>query len=285
MPLTYEPLIEDMEFQKSHTKHLGVPEWRVLLALAHGGPRNMYQIAKTYNFKYPVVHRATKNLHEIRWIKIVRRRLSSKNVFATIYSLKSEGLLWLLSRIPRTLHPSLVDFSEPDSLGLRKRIDEQKTCVLANLATQDDVYLHLLFNFDLDKIAKSNSGLFPLVFGNWDLFKEIGVTQCLGCEFPKAAFSTLVEYYYDYGGLKSKLGTIEMLFTYKLFYAFLEIFAEGYVDSPAEFREESVQKVATAFKSTPQLRKLYEQICSDIENKLSQSQIFIRRVRASMNHH
>jgi len=269
------------EFLKSQMKRLRVPEWKTLLALGYGGPQNMYQLAKAYDLKYPMVHRAIKNLEEIRWVEVVDVKLSEKNMPTKIYSLTKEGLLWLLSRIPKTVHPSLVDFSENDSAGLRRTMEEKDISRLENLESQNDVYLHLLFNFDVDRIADKNLQLFPLVFGNWPFYKKIGVAQDIAYEFPETAFSTMVEYYGGHEALMDKLGTIDMLFTYKLYYNFLEAAAKSYPDATTEFKEEIQQKTTRTFKSHAQLEELFHEISKQIEKRLTESLAFIREARTT----
>jgi DNA-binding Lrp family transcriptional regulator len=180
-------------FEKNQTKWLGIPEWKILLALAYDGPQIMYEIAKKRGLKYPTVHRAIKGLRELDWLKVVKEQYSLKHVLTKTYGLTVEGLLWLLSRIPKTVDPTLVDRSSEDELGLRKAWDEKDIRDLRNLETQNDVYLHLLWYFDIASTAKNNTNLFPLIFENWNQFRKVGVADSLATIFPETAFSTLVE--------------------------------------------------------------------------------------------
>lgn len=265
-------------FEKLQIRRLRVPEWRLLLVLAYKGPQSMYAIKKTYNLQYATIHRATKSLEKTGWVKVVDTRHSEKNVLTKIYNVTPEGLLWLMSKIPKTIHPSLIDFSECDSLSLRKTLEEKDTAKVANLGTQNDVYLHLLLDFNVNRIAKSNMKLFPLVFGNWDFYIKIGVAQDIASEFPEAAFSTLVDYYHNYP-LAIELGTLDMLFTYKCYYAFLELYARGYANIDTEFQNEIIEKAIKAFKSSPKLQELFQQISKEIEDRLAKRLEFIKHVK------
>lgn len=271
-----------LKFEKLQLKRLSVPEWRILLALAYDGPQNKYGISKAYkNVRviYATVHRATKHLEKVGWIEVIAEETSEKNMPTKIYSLTKEGLLWLLSKIPKTYHASLVDFSEKDSLGLRKTVKEKNTTKVANLETQNDVYLHLLLDFYpyVDQIAKNNTNLFPLLFGNWDSYKKIGVAQDIAEELPEAAFSTLVDHYNNYP-LAIEFGTLDKLFAYKCYYAFLELYTKGYVNVDTEFQNEMIERVIKAFKSSPQLQELFQQISKEIKDRLAKSLAFIKHV-------
>jgi len=265
-------------FEELRMKRLGVPEWKLLLALAYGGPQNMYQIGKNYDIKYPVVHRAAKILKAIMWIELLETRKSEKNVETKIYGLTREGSLWLLSKIPKTYHPSLIYTSENDSLSLRKTLETKDTSKVKNLESQNDVYLHLLLDFKVDEIAKNNTELFPLIFENWDLYKRLELVQSITGEIPEAAFSTLVHYYCDYP-LSIQLGSLDKIFTYRLFQSFLQHYANGYANVDNEYGDEIVEKTAKAFQGNPQLQRLFQQITSKIEARLTKSLAFIKKVR------
>lgn len=265
-------------FEELRMKRLGVPEWKLLLALAYGGPQNMYQIGKNYDIKYPVVHRAAKALKAIRWIKLLETRKSEKNVETKIYGLTREGLLWLLSKIPKTYHPSLIYSSENDSLSLRKTLETKDTSKVKNLENQNDIYLHLLLDFKVDEIAKNNTKLLPLIFENWDLYKRLELAQSITGEFPEAAFSTLVHYYCDYP-LSIQLGSLDKIFTYRLFQSFLELYANGYANVDDEYGDEMVEKTAKAFQGNPQLQRLFQQTTLKIEARLIKRLAFIKKIR------
>lgn len=265
-------------FEKLNMKRMGVPEWRLLLVLAYNGPLSKYDISKMFKFHYATVHRAAKSLERIGWVEVVETKTSEKNVVTKIYNLTGEGLLWIMSRIPKTVHHTLVVFSEDDSLGLRKTLSERDISKVQNLETQDDVYLHLLLDFDADKIAENNTNLFPLVFENWDLYKKIGVARIIAGEFPETAFSTLVMHYYNYAS-----DTLDRLFPYKLYCAFLELYTKGYVGIHPDYKDEHVRKVAKVFKSNPQLQELFEQISKPIAERLTESITFINRVEKKID--
>lgn len=265
-------------FEELRMKRLGVPEWKLLLALAYGGPRNMYQIEKNYGIQYPVVHRAAKILKAIMWIELSETRKSEKNVETKIYGLTREGLLWLLSKIPKIYHPSLIYSSENDFLSLRKTLETKDTSKVKNLESQRDIYLHLLLDFKVDEIAKNNTKLFPLIFENWGLCKRLELVQSMTGEFPEAAFSTLVDYYHGYP-LSIQLGSLDKVFTYRLFQSFLQLYANGYANVDNEYGDEIVEKTAKAFQGNPQFQRLFQQVTSKIEARLTKSLTFIKKVR------
>lgn len=275
------------EFERSQMKRLRVPEWRILLALAYNGPQSRYQISKKYNFKYPIVHRATKSLKEIRWVEAIEEKLSVKNRPTKIYGLTRKGLLWLLSKIPKTIHPSLVDFSESDSLVLRKAMEEKDISKVENLKTQNDVYLHLLWESDVDRIAGNNTNLFPLIFENWDFYKEIEVAQHFVSEMPETAFSTLVDYYYEQGDLlearKHKFSTLDLFFPYKLYYTYLKMVTEA---DPVFLDEKELrQQAIKVFRKKQQLKDLFKILSSQIEDRTAENFQFIKNLRSEMSKH
>jgi len=274
-----------LKFEKWQLKRLSVPEWRILLALAYDGPQNKYVISKAYKnvrVQYATVHRATKHLEKTGWIEVIDTKISEKNMPTKIYSLTREGLLWLFSKIPKTIHPSLVYTPKDDSLDLRKTLNQKDTSKVENLETQNDVYLHLLLDFNIDNIAENNTKLFPIVFENWNTFRKVGVAQGIAAEFPEAAFSTLVDYYHKYP-LVFQLETIERLFSYKCYHAFLKFHTTGFVNVHPDYQNERINKTVQVFKSSPQLHKLFQQISKDIEDRLDKSLAFIKRVKTEIH--
>ena len=53
-----------------------------------------------------------------------------------------------------------------------------------------------------------------------------------------------------------------MLFTYKCYYAFLELYAKRCVNVDSELENEMIEKVAKVFGS-PHLKKLFQEISED----------------------
>jgi len=271
------------QFEESEVKRLRVPEWRVILALAYNGHQSRYDISKAHNTHYGTVHHSVKNMKKAGWVKVVKKRYSMKNVLTQIYGLTREGLLWLLSRIPRSFHPSLIYSSEEDTLGLRKALSEKDVSKVENLETQRDVHLHLLldFDFNVDKIAENNTNLFPLIFGNWNLYKELGVTQDIIGELPQTAFSTLVDYYHDYPEAL-RLGSLEKLFTYKCYYNFLKLHSGGHPNIDTESKDQILGETVGVFGSSPELQKLFCEISSQLKKTLSEKLTFIETVRSRL---
>jgi len=274
---------ETREFEESQMKRLKVSEWRVLLTLAYNSPRNRYQISEDLGCKYPPVHRATKSLERIRWVEVVEERRSEKNVPTKVYGLTREGLLWLLSKIPVWVQPSLV-FAEEDSLGLRRTLAEKDISKVKNLKTQNDIYLHLLLDFDVNRIAKNNTHLFPLIFENWTYYREIKVAQDLVSIMPETAFSTLVEYYNKWGDFleacKHKFDMLDLFFPYKLYYAYLEMLTG--TSQISVYEKEFQQKATKVFRSKQQLKNLFEIFSSKIKKKTAERLQFMENLRSAM---
>jgi hypothetical protein len=266
-------------FKESQLRWFKMGEWKVLLALAYGGPNNMYQISKNYEIQYPTVHRGIENLKEVGWIEEVEKRVSEKNIPTRIYGLTREGLLWLFSRIPKTLHPSLA-FAEDDSLGLRETLNRKNVGKIADLEYQKDVYLHLLFEFHAEQIAKNNQNLFPLVFENWDLYKHIQIEQDITDTFPEAAFSTLVEYNQRHEELKPD--DLSLLFAEKLYRNLLERYGLGYANVDDEYKEELLRKIKSALTNNQKSRELFDKTTFQIKNELATRLEFIEVLRTEL---
>ena len=230
---------------------------------------------------------ATKSLKETRWVEAIEEKLSVKNVPTKIYGLTREGLSWLLSKIPKTIHPSIVDFSESDSLGLRKTMEEKDISKVEDLKTQNDVYLHLLWEFDVDRIARNNTNLFPLIFEKWDFYREIEVAQHFVSEMPETAFSTLVDYSHKWGDFlearKHKFSILDLFFLYNLYYAYLKMVTEAdhvFLDEK-ELRQEAMK----VFRSKQQLKDLFKILSSQMEERTAESFRFIKNLRLAMSKH
>jgi hypothetical protein len=272
----------EKKFERSQMKQLGLPEWKVLLTLAYNGPEHWYQMAQDLGVKYPVVHRATRSLENIGWVEIVDIRLSEKNVPTSFYNVTDEGVLWLFARVPKKVDPSLVDFSLNDSDGLRSTMETKDVSQVENLETRQDVYLHLLWYFNINYIAKHNWRLFPLIFEQWAYYRQIHVTGTLVYLFPETAFTTLVDYYRHH---ECTGATVGQIFTSKVYRRFLELYAATYA-SPSGYdfvKEETVQEAAQLFHSRPELQALLQDIGDEIEHRYAESLIFIKRVRTTAN--
>jgi hypothetical protein len=270
------------KFERSQTRLIGVPEWRVLLILAYDGPQTMYQISKEHKVTYPLVHRATLSLERLNWIGVIETKVSEKNVSKKIYGLTSEGLLWLLSRVPKTIPPTLMDKSLPDPSGLRKAaaksISEPK-----NLETQTDVHIHLLYELNINRIAEANTGLLPLVFEFWKSYAIIGIVSDLTWRFPETAFGALVEYYKNWECLKDRFSAVEEIFAYKLYYAYLEHLGNASDRAEAGYIETPMQQIAKVFSQSPELRELLDQILAELNAKYKKNLAYLKRIKTKLN--
>jgi hypothetical protein len=217
-----------------------------------------------------------KGLQRLDWVAIVGAGMSVKNVGTRTYGITREGLLWLMAKIPKEIHESIVDPSTPDSLGLRKRLHDRDTSKLENLESANDIYLHLLFDFDIEKVVATNTTLFPLVFENWDFFQKIEVAGSLKGEMPEVAFSTLTDYFYSY--TRDGFHALETLFAYKLFSVFLERYAKADLFA----KEEEVDRTASVFQHSPPLRDLFFKIVTETETRLERSLDFVRAVSGKL---
>jgi DNA-binding MarR family transcriptional regulator len=273
------------EFDRLNSEQLTVPEWKVLLALAYDGQRNMFEISKAYHFAYPLVHRAVKGLVKLRCIEVVDVKRSEKNLKIKIYGLGREGLLWLLSRKPKTFPMELVDPQLEDSLGLRKTLNEKEAFHFQDLKTQRDVHLHLLFEFDMERIALNNTDLFPLVFNNWKSYNEKGIPNSKLSSLPENAFSTLAEYYHSSEDPGQKSESLERIFTRKVYRSLLESLIRAYPDGLSRFPkliDSALQEATKTFNSSPELLKLFEHLCKEYESEAEQILASIKKVRSAV---
>jgi predicted transcriptional regulator len=273
-PTAREEKAKERKYEQISQKALSRSELKTMLTLAYYGPQNRYNVSKLANIKYPVIHRVMKGLHRLDWVTIVEKGRSMKNVRTRTYGITSEGLLWLMTKIPKEIHESIADPSTPDSLGLREISRKKDTSKLENLESANDFYLHLLFDFNIEQIAAANTALFPLIFENWDFFRKIDVAGSLKGEMPEVAFSTLVDYFYSY--TRDGFHDLETLFAYKLFSIFLERYVKA--DLFAEEKEEEVDRTASVFQHSPPLRDLFSKIATETETKLERSLDFVRAV-------
>lgn len=256
-------------FNELRTRKMAVPEWKVLLALAHDGPKTMYELKKILGIAYPAVHKATKCLEQLKWIEIIRREKSEKNVTMMIYGLTKEGLLWMFSRIPVTAASSYF----PTVPGPHAK--EERLIALRGLKSQKDVELHLPTSFNLKEIAEKNAELFPQVFACWDLYEKIKVTRHLFESLPEAAMSTLCDYHF--GSDPQKPICLESLFTYNLYYAFIRsVNTRHALDFP--FEDEVRDRAVRIYRENEDslLRGIIEKVARDLEKELSRELESIR---------
>lgn len=121
----------------------------------------------------------------------------------------------------------------------------------------------------VDRIARNNTNLFPLIFEKWDFYREIEVAQHFVSERPETAFFTLVDYYNEWGDFlevrKHKFSTLDLFFPYKLCYAYLKMLTEAHHVSwyEEEFRQEAMKM----FWSKQQLKDLFKILSSQIEER------------------
>ena len=273
------------DFDKSMVKIVDVPEWHVLLALSSEGPQSMYQVAKAHGLHYPGVHRATKSLEKIRWIRVVEKKLSIKKVVVKVYGLTSWGLLWLFSRVPGLFSGPLVGPSQRDWLfsrkvGIKKASDRSE---VGSLRSQRDVYKYLaLKKLDFGKIAEKNAHLFPLVLGKWRVLKQgRSITRYLAQIFPRVAYTTILEVYFRSNGTYVRssrdYGTIEEQFAYNLFRDFLETYAKHVGSDPTRISE-GVNEVRSVFERDPELSSIFRIVANDVREAGQSSLVFLERV-------
>lgn len=279
----YEKSEEDLKFDEFNARNIGVWEWKVLFTLSYDGPQSMYAISKK-NGKaptvYPVVHRTTKDLEKIGWIRVAETRRSEKNVAVKIYTLTSEGLLWIFSKVPRRIPSVLIDPSEEDKYGLRRKLEEVESAEPEDLSTRVGVNLHLL-GFDVDRIASANAKLFPLLFKNWDVLKKTDVAGDLSILFPDAAFLALWEYYHDFRGLRTKFGSLERLFVYESYRALLEKLGKICVHQEPEVKERCLNEILTLYENSPQLGDMLDILVSELQEGLKENLALLTEVKTA----
>jgi len=215
-------------FYESQTWAPGVPEWNVVFILASEGPQNKYEIARGRSNAYPSVHNAVKKLVQKQWVESLQEYASKKNLRIRKYGLTVEGLLWVLSRIPKSIDPETVDEPLPQYFGFGKKGKPQ----MGKLSSQMDVHQFLIFEFDAES-ALERSGYFPLAF-EYRNPGELGERhdsiyarhqEFIPWRIAEIAFSSLTEYYFGYEGLRRKLehlqektaAPLSLIFSYKLY--------------------------------------------------------------------
>lgn len=249
-------------FNELRTRVIMVPEWKVLLALAYDGPKTMFDLSKFLDMAYPAVHKATKCLEQLKWVKIIRRGMSVKNVPTKVYGLTKEGLLWMFSRLS---DPVTISHSRTMR---RSHAKSETMMALRDLKRQKDFDSYLRENFDMDKIAKTNSDLIPHVLAHWDFFEEIDVADDLFRNLSQAAMSTLCDYHFSSDLRKSS--SLENLFTYNLYYAFIQSENKSYaLDFP--LRDEARERAVRVYREgkDPLLQNTLVKIVRDLDRELS----------------
>ncbi len=271
--------------------------------------------------KYPVVHRAIRSLRDLGWIKVTGKELTVKNVKSIKYGLTAEGVLWLLSKRPKEVPPSVFEetwnrdaiddhsvdkASESEVKELapeevkakararateltRKKIKEPGRDFVGEITTQEDVHMHLLFELDIDRIAEKNTDLFPTVFGPWAVHKRASMLELAEFSLPDLAFSTLTEYYMEYEGLLRKYGTLEQVFAYKFYQKIIENSASvgpdmeraGFVVE-GESVKQTLEWMNDVSKAFAQVSTLYKDIVLELEERLALSHSFIKKVACAI---
>lgn len=281
------------KFDESHFVQPPVSQWKALLATAYDGPWNAYQLSRKYEMKHPVMHRAIKALVGLGWVKACGKVLTLKNVKAINYRLTAEGLLWLFSRRPKDIPPPFFDelwkkgkyhdmdedkmpAKDANAKPFEERVDSVK-----NMATQEDVHMHLLFDLDVDRIAEKNAKLFPAVFGIWEIHKKAALSGSIMSFLPELAFSTLSECCYGYEGLLEKYGTIDQIFAYKVYRKIIEnearIASEMNLESE-EHCERVWRWVQDVSEAVPLFSAMYKDIVLDLKKRFAESLSFTEKM-------
>ena len=259
-----------------------IPEWKVLLVFAYDGPLTMYQIMKKYGFKYSAIHRATKNLETLRWIKVIERKLGDKGGTIKIYGLTLVGLLHLLYRIPTVFClPRVYTAKE------KRLLPEEVKTDLRKLHTREDVGLYLIYCFDFDQVAESNLRLLPLIYGKWDHFRKNQVTFNVFSSMVDVANVTLGDYY-DGSGQTRRGISLKKLFTYKVYYNLLKksLFEsyprkrKGYASF--DYEDMIQQKTIAVFQNDSQLTDLFKQICTRLEKEIASLSKSIEKIKTAI---
>ena len=256
---------------------LSIPDWRVLLIFAYDGPSTMYNVKKKYGFKYPPVHRSTRNLEKLQWLKVIRTGHSKKGTKTKIYGLTLVGLLHLLYRIPRGFR----SFRSAE----KKFLPEEVETDLRKLHTRRDVALYLLCCFDFEKVAEKNQKLLPLIFGKWNHLKKNDVTVDVFSQIIETAHVTLGDYY---GPTTGRRASLHRLFAYKVYYNLLKksMFEhyprkrEGYAEF--DYIDLIHQRTIAIFRDDPQLTTLFKQICSEFETEIISLSKAIQKIKTGV---
>lgn len=273
-----------IKFNNSQRVRLTVSEWKVLLAFAYNGPSSMYFIGKNYDMRYAAVLRATRKLEKMGWIKLLKKGKSQKNVTVKTYGLTLEGLLWFFSRIPKSVYPGLIgEFVDDFGLKLRERLENEDLNLISKLRTNDDVYLHLLFYLDIDKIAEKNGHLWPQVFGNWKKLKDLKIDGDIEWLLPETAFSSLLEYYHKYD-LYPKYESLGKILTYKVVEGLIDMYMRSYAHTHIDkLKNEILDKMLKVMESVPDIRMFIADIVEKTEKDHLRELGFIRKLKSAIN--
>jgi len=273
-----------IKFNNSQRVRLTVSEWKVLLAFAYNGPSSMYFIGKNYDMRYAAVLRATRKLEKMGWIKLLKEGKSQKNVTVKTYGLTLEGLLWFFSRIPKSVYPGLIEeFVDDFGRKLRERLENEDLNLISKLRTNDDIYLHLLFYLDIDKIAEKNGHLWPQVFGNWKKLKDLKIDGDIKWLLPETAFSSLLEYYHKYD-LHLKYESLGKILTYKVVEGLIDMYMRSYAHTHIDkFKNEILDKMFKVIESVPDIRMFIADIVEKTEKDHLRELGFIRKLKSAIN--
>jgi hypothetical protein len=252
--------------------------WKILLSLAYDGPESMYGIMLRIMSVYPWVHRVTSDLERTGWIEVVKKQLSEKGVTKKVYGLTVEGLLWIFSKLPKTIPLTPNDLQSQDNVPFKQDEDENDICRFDDINDQRDVYLHMLYRFRVDKIAKANADLLPLVFGEWNSLKKAEVTSILSSGFADAAFSTLIEHYYGYENPKKRFKTLEGIFAYKTYKSLLESLCQSSIATTPILYKVNANKIRAVCKLNPQIRELVQIAVFELKNEWKQNLNLLKQV-------
>jgi len=261
----------------------GVPEWRILLIFAYDGQSTMYQIKKKYRFKYPPVHRSTKNLEKLGWVKVIERKCGQRGHTTKVYGLTLLGLLHLLYRIPKGFQSTRIYTIRTENEFLPKEVKTD----LRKLHTRQDVALYLLYCLDFDQIAESNQRLLPMIYGKWDHFRKNQVTFNVFSSMVDVANVTLGDYY-DGSGQTRRGISLKKLFTYKVYYNLLKksLFEsyprkrKGYASF--DYEDMIQQKTIAVFQNDSQLTDLFKQICTRLEKEIASLSKSIEKIKTAI---
>jgi len=261
----------------------GVPEWRILLIFAYDGQSTMYQIKKKYGLKYPPVHRSTKNLEKLGWVKVIERKCGQRGHTTKVYGLTLLGLLHLLYRIPKGFQSTRIYTIRTENEFLPKEVKTD----LRKLHTRQDVALYLLYCLDFDQIAESNQRLLPLIYGKWDHFKKNSVTINVFSTMTDVAHVTLGDYYDP--TRRTRTGALlQKLFTHKVYYNLLKksLFEsyprkrKGYASF--DYEDMIQQKTIAVFQNDSQLTDLFKQICTRLEKEIASLSKSIEKIKTAI---
>lgn len=262
---------------------LGVPDWKVLLVFAYDGPLTMYQIKTKYRFKYPAIHRSTKKLETLKWVKIIERKLGEKGHTTKVYSLTLVGLLHLLYRIPKIFRLLQTYRISKDETSLPEGVKTD----LRKLHTQTDVASYLLYCFKYDKVAEHNQKLLPLIFGKWDHFKKNDITFDVFSSMTEVAHNALANCYDPVRPTRRGV-SLQKLFTNKVYDNLIRksMFTsyprniKGY--ESYDYHKEIQQNTIAVFQNDPELTPIFNRICTKLEKEVDSLSKSIKKLRKAI---